>query len=86
MSDERHRKVRDDSDELLTALDRLKNMERAKRDTDISTPPFHDLAEEVEQQARHVFDVAAAETVHGEVAPTTDVSTNEVRPTADRSH
>ena len=86
MTDERHRQVRDDSDDLLRALEDLKRMEKAKREADISTPSFHELAEAVEDQARHVFDVAADETVHGNRAPTTDVSTNEVRPGDDRSN
>jgi hypothetical protein len=86
MTDERHRQVRDDSDDLLHALEDLKRMEKAKREADISTPPFHQLAEEVEAQARHVFRVAAEETVDGNRAPTSDVSTNEVRPSDDRSH
>lgn len=85
MTDERHRRVRDDSDELLTALEDLKQMERAKREADISTPPFHVLAEAVEDQARHVFDVAAEETIDGNRASTSDVSTNEVRPSDDPS-
>lgn len=86
MTDNRHRQVRDDSDDLLHALEDLKRMEKAKRDTDISTPPFHLLAEEVEAQARHVFRVAAEETIDGNRAPTTDVSTNEIRPREDRSN
>lgn len=80
------RRVRDDSDELLSALDDLKRMEREKRELDISTPPFHERAEAVAKQARHVYDLAAHETVDGNQAPTTDVSTNEVRPTDDRSN
>ena len=86
MADDRHRRVRDDSDELLRALEDLKGMERQKRAEHISTPPFHELAEKVEDQARHVFEVAAEENVNGDRAPTTDVSTNEVRPTDDRSN
>jgi hypothetical protein len=86
MTDQRHQQVRDDSDTLLHALEDLKRMEKAKREKDISTPPFHELAEKVEDQARHVFQVAAEETIDGNRAPTTDVSTNEVRPSEDRSH
>lgn len=86
MADDRHRRVRDDSDELLHALEELKLMERQKRTEDISTPPFHRLAEEVEDQARRVFELAAEENVDGDRAPTTDVSTNEVRPSDDWSN
>ena len=64
----------------MHALGELKRIEREKRDQDISTPRFHDLAEAVEDQARRVFRVASQETIDGNRAPTTDVSTNEVRP------
>jgi hypothetical protein len=86
MTDTRHRKVRDGSDQLLTALDDMKRTERAKRGEDISTPRFHEPAEDVERQARHVFEVAAEVTVDGDRAPTVDVSTDEVRPTGDRAY
>ena len=86
MTDDRHSKVRDDSDELLRALEEMKRTEKAKRGEDISTPRFHELAEEVEDRARHVFELAAEETVDGNRAPTTDVSTDEVRPSKDTSH
>jgi hypothetical protein len=43
---------------LLNEIDDLKRLERKKRYTARSTEPFHDLAEAVESQARHVFDVA----------------------------
>ena len=86
MTDDRHRQVRDDSDALLEALDTLKRMEKAKREEDISTPGFHRLANEVQDQARRVFGLALEESVDGDRAPTTDVSTNEVRPRDDRSN
>jgi hypothetical protein len=78
MTDDRHRAVRDDSDELLRALDELKRMEQVKREQDISTPRFHELADAVEAQARHVYRVASEESIDGEEAPRSDTSTNEV--------
>ena len=73
-------RVRDDSDELLRELDELKRTEREKRTEDISTPRFHELAEDVKNQARRVFQVASEETRDGDRARTSDVSTNEVPP------
>ena len=86
MTDNRLREVRDDSDDLLHELGELKRMEKAKREADISSPPFHELAEAVEDQARLVYRVASQETTDGDRAPTSEVSTNEVRPSDDRSN
>jgi hypothetical protein len=74
------RRIRDDSDELVRALDDLKATERAKREQDISTPRFHALADDVADKAHRVFEIAKAEKVDGERARTTDISTNEVPP------
>jgi hypothetical protein len=79
MKDEQ-RRVRDDSDELLHALQDLKQLERRKREADISSPPFHDLADEVALQARRVFDIALREEHHGDQTERTSVSIDEVSP------
>jgi hypothetical protein len=80
------RRVRDDSDELLDALDDLKRLEKLKRDETYSSPDFHRLANEVEDQARHVFRVAAEENLHGDLAQHADLTPNDVRPSDDRSN
>ena len=77
-------RVRDDSDSLLEALDKMKSMEQEKRQEDISSPPFHRLAEDVEGQARKVFDIAANETRDGDRAPSGDVSVNQVPPSTEQ--
>ena len=79
MPDDRQR-VRDDSDQLIAALDNLKSMELRKRGEDISTPPFHDLADRIADQSRAVFNIAADEARDGERVTTTDVSISEVAP------
>lgn len=82
-----YERIRDDSDELLQALDDMKAMEKEKRNEDISTPPFHELADAVEDQAKRVFRMAQGEELDGDRAPTSDVSINEVGPSdSDRSH
>ena len=73
-------RVRDDSDSLLDALNDLKSTELRKRQEDISTPPFHELAEEVEDKSREVFQIAAEQTRDGNRVRTSDVSVNEVAP------
>lgn len=77
---EERERVRDDSDTLLAAVDKMKRIEVQKRGEDISSPPFHRLAEDVEAQARHVFDIAANETRDGDRAPSSDVAIDEVPP------
>ena len=49
------RELDENSKQLLTDIDDLKSMERAKRRAARSTPEFHALAEEIEDKARHVF-------------------------------
>ena len=63
---EEQRRVRDDSDELLTAVDELRQLEQSKRGEAMSTPPFHALADEVEHKARRIFEIAAQENVDSE--------------------
>ena len=77
---EEQRRVRDDSDGLLGALDDLKRLERTKRKASYSTPEFHDLAAAVEDQAKYVFRVAHEEDVDGDRAQRSERSINEVRP------
>jgi hypothetical protein len=74
------RRVREDSDELLDAVDELKRLERSKRSRNISTPRFHDVADRVEDQARQVFHIAARETIDGDKAGTSDSSIDEIPP------
>jgi hypothetical protein len=48
---------------LLNEVDELKRLELEKRQTARSSPEFHDLAEKVDDAARHVFDSASAELI-----------------------
>ena len=57
----RRQTLRDDSDELLSALDELRALERRKRQERISSSPFHRLAEDVAEASRRVFRVAEEE-------------------------
>jgi len=59
------RVLRTDSDRLLDAVEELRALEREKRQLDVSSKPFHDLAERVEAKAREVFRLAGQETDDG---------------------
>jgi hypothetical protein len=50
---------------LLKEVDDLKRLEVEKRETARSSDEFHDLTEEIEIAARHVFDSAGAELIEG---------------------
>jgi hypothetical protein len=72
------RQIRSDSDDLLDAVTALKETEQRKRKEVISSEPFHDLAEEVEERATEVWAVAAREKDDGEAAPRTGAATEDV--------
>lgn len=76
MTDE-ERTVRSDSDELLAAIDDMRRTEQVKREEEISTPAFHDLANAVEDKARRVWEISARENVDGDAADTTDATIND---------
>jgi hypothetical protein len=59
------RKVRADSDELLSAVRELQELEAEKRGQEISSPEFHATAREITERAREVFRRAAQEEKHG---------------------
>jgi hypothetical protein len=79
MTDEQ-RQVRSDSDELLDALNSMKAAEVEKRGEQMSTPPFHELADEVEARAKRVWELAAQENDDGDEVETTGISVNETEP------
>ncbi|HKG56450.1 MAG TPA: hypothetical protein VKA85_04335 [Candidatus Limnocylindrales bacterium] len=66
------RVLRTDSDRLLDAVDELRALEREKRQLDVSSKPFHDLAERVEAKAREVFRLAGQESRDGYAAELAD--------------
>jgi hypothetical protein len=66
---EEKRKLADRSNRLLAALRRLRDIEKVKRQTPISTPAFHRLAEEVEQTSREIFRLAREQERLGDEIP-----------------
>ena len=79
MADEHHQ-GRADSDDLLRALDELKQLESEKRAQDSSTPRFQELADRVEQQARMVMEIAGQQEHDGNDAARTDASIDGIDP------
>ena len=77
MADGDHQ-VRSDSDDLLRALDELKQLESEKRAADSSTPRFHELADRVEEQARMVMEIAGQQERGGNEAGPPDVAIDEI--------
>jgi hypothetical protein len=66
------------SAEILNAIDDLHDMEVRKRERPISTPEFHDLAEDITAKSREVFRIAVEQEDVGEEAPSGDESINDV--------
>jgi hypothetical protein len=58
------------SDQLLTELAHLKDTEARKRQAPISSPPFHELAEEVNESSRRIFAISTEQDQLGEEAAT----------------
>jgi hypothetical protein len=58
MSEPKER-LTDTSDRLLAELARLKESESKKRLEDISSPPFHQLSDDVLETSRRIFSMAA---------------------------
>jgi hypothetical protein len=73
------------SNHLLEALRQLRTTEKRKRDEPISTPKFHQLADDVEEISRRIFSIARQEEQLGDEAPRGDVTINDIdRRDADR--
>ena len=72
--------LRDTSNQLLTAVDRLRALENQKREEPISSPRFHKLADEIAGEARKVFRVAEFEERQGDEMPTQDATIEDPAP------
>jgi hypothetical protein len=77
MANERERLVRT-SDELLHEVDVLKDLERQKRQQPISSPGFHDLAEEITEKSREVMHTSLEQEAEGDQAERGDDSIDDV--------
>lgn len=76
--DKRRDEVADVSDRLMERLTTLKSLEAEKRQDPMSTPRFHELAEEVTQVSRDIFSLALdEERVGDQLTETQDTTINE---------
>jgi hypothetical protein len=71
----------DHSNEILKAVDELRSMEQEKRHEDISTPPFHELADAIKDKSREIFRIADEQRQIGESIPTNPESIDDVERT-----
>jgi len=62
------RDLRNDSDDLLAELNELRALEAQKRNREISSPEFHELADAIEEKSREIFRTAADERYVGNEA------------------
>jgi len=68
------------SDELLEALQKLKDTEQRKRHEPISSDSFHQLANEVDALSHEVFSIARDQRHLGEDTERTDETIEDVDP------
>jgi hypothetical protein len=66
------------SNQILTAIEDLHDLETRKRHEVISTPPFHALANEVEERSREIFRMAGREEELGDEIRTDGDSIDDV--------
>jgi hypothetical protein len=73
--------LRDASDQLLSEMRTLKNLEQEKRAQEISTPQFHKLASVIEAKSRDIFALANNERLIGdEIEHRLGVATEDIAP------
>jgi len=57
--------LRENSDSLLAAVREIRDLERTKRGQKLSSPEFHETAEEITDKSRRVFEIARDEEAVG---------------------
>ena len=81
MAERELRRVRDDSDDLLEQLQRLKGLEERKRHLEVSTPEFHHAADQIADVSSEIFRTARDEQAAGDrIGRRQGVSTEDVEP------
>jgi hypothetical protein len=75
---DKKRRLVDESDRLLAALDEIRTMEAQKRDEHISTAEFHALAERIHDKSREIFQITGDQERLGDETPTSDESINDI--------
>ena len=62
----RRERIARDSERLLEAVGEIRGLEEEKREVEMSTPRFHDLADRIAERARDVFGYATDERDRGD--------------------
>jgi hypothetical protein len=78
-------RLNEESQKLLETIDDLHALEEQKRDEDISTPPFHRLADTIKAKAQEAFRISTIEENLGDRIERGEVALNDVDPGGDRS-
>jgi hypothetical protein len=76
--DQSKESLADLSDKLIREADAVRSLEREKRQTPISTPEYHDLADQVERRSRRIFSIAAEQETLGDEIDTSEDSIDDV--------
>ena len=66
--DAARRGLTDKSNQILKAVEELHTMEERKRTEQISSPPFHELAEDIREKSREIFRIATVQEELGDQA------------------
>ncbi len=77
MADEKGRLV-DESDRLLAALGEIRAMESRKRAEDISSDEFNELAEQIHDKSREIFQITDQQEQLGRLIPHSAESIDDV--------
>lgn len=78
------RALADRSNKLLDALRHLRETEKRKRELPISSPAFHELADEVDRTSRRIFSLGRQQEDLGNESPRGRESINDVDETTRR--
>ena len=66
--DAARRGLTDKSNQILKAVEELHAMEEQKRTEPISSPPFHELAQDIREKSREIFRIATVQEDLGDQA------------------
>lgn len=84
MAERKEEQLRDVSDQLLEDLEAIKRLEQEKRQLEISSPRFLELADAIAEKSREIFALAAEQRRTGnEIGTPLGVSTEQVPPSDD---
>ena len=75
---EQKRELTERSNRLLEALRHLRDTEKRKRDEPISSPRFHELADDADRTSRRIFTLARDQERIGDETPRGEETINDI--------